>query len=154
VVSELNAFWTTGPRSIFKHKKCTETTKCYNRTNYVKQTLWNKGVEIWNKLDPNFKSINSFQSFSSGRNVSILRGVVLNANIFQTIHCMETEIALFERGELPLSNDTNFNFITSSSAIMHKRIYRFKFQICQQFYECSRKRQFWSTSTRSFMHVA
>jgi hypothetical protein len=26
---------------------------------------------------------------------------------------METEIASFERGELPLSNDTNFNFITS-----------------------------------------
>jgi hypothetical protein len=25
---------------------------------------------------------------------------------------------------------------------MHKRIYRFKFQICQQFYECSRKRQY------------
>ena len=43
----------------------------------------------------------------------ILSGVVLNANIFQTIHRMETEIASFERGELPLSNDTNFNFITS-----------------------------------------
>jgi hypothetical protein len=54
-----------------------------------------------------------FNSFSSGRNVSILSGVVLNANIFQTIHRMETEIASFERGELPLSNDTNFNFITS-----------------------------------------
>jgi hypothetical protein len=54
-----------------------------------------------------------FNSFSSGRNVAILSGVVLNANIFQTIHRMETEIALFERGELPLSNDTNFNFITS-----------------------------------------
>ena len=27
------------------------------------------------------------------RNVSILSGVVLNANIFQTIHRMETEIA-------------------------------------------------------------
>jgi hypothetical protein len=54
-----------------------------------------------------------FNSFSSGQNVAILSGVVLNANIFQTIHHMETEIALFERGELPLSNDTNFNFITS-----------------------------------------
>ena len=45
--------------------------------------------------------------------IAILSGVVLNANIFQTIHRMETEIASFERGELPLSNDTNFNFITS-----------------------------------------
>jgi hypothetical protein len=50
---------------------------------------------------------------------------------------METEIASLERGELPLSNDTNFNFITSlvdiitgnicinydikNVAIMHKR---------------------------------
>jgi hypothetical protein len=54
-----------------------------------------------------------FNSFSSGWNVSFLSGVVLNANIFQTIHRMETGIASFERGELPLSNDTNFNFITS-----------------------------------------
>jgi hypothetical protein len=37
--------------------------KCYNRTNYVKQTLSTKGVEIWNKLDPNFKSINSLSTF-------------------------------------------------------------------------------------------
>ena len=58
----------------------------------------------------NFQQLNSF---SSGRNVAFLSGVVLNANIFQTIHRMETEIASFERGELPLSNDTNFNFITS-----------------------------------------
>ena len=38
--------------------------KCYNRTNYVKQTLSTKGVEIcMNKLDPNFKSINSLSTF-------------------------------------------------------------------------------------------
>jgi hypothetical protein len=49
----------------------------------------------------NFQQLNSF---SSGRNVAFLSGVVLNANIFQTIHRMETEIASFER-ELPLSND-------------------------------------------------
>ena len=38
--------------------------KCYNRTNYVKQTLSTKGVEIWNKLDPNFKTINSLSTFN------------------------------------------------------------------------------------------
>jgi hypothetical protein len=59
---------------------------------------------------PNDEEVNSF---SSGWNVSFLSSVVLNANIFQTIHRMETEIASFERGELPLSKDTNFNFITS-----------------------------------------
>jgi hypothetical protein len=37
---------------------------------------------------------------------------------------------------------------------MHKRIYRFKFQICQRFYECDRERRYLSTSTGSLMHVA
>ena len=45
---------------------------------------------------------------SSGQNVAILSGVVLNANIFQTIHRMETEIASVKRGERPLSNNTSF----------------------------------------------
>ena len=44
-----------------------------------------------------------FNSFSSGRKIAILSGVVLNAYIFQTIHRTETEIASFERGGLPLS---------------------------------------------------
>ena len=48
-------------------------------------------------------------SFSFGRNVAILSGVLLNANIFQIIHRMETEIASFERGELPLSNQFLFH---------------------------------------------
>ena len=59
------------------------------------------------------KSNDIFNSFSSGRKVAILSGGVLNAYIFQTIHRTETEIASFERGGLPLSNDTNFNFIPS-----------------------------------------
>jgi hypothetical protein len=57
--------------------------------------------------------IGCLNSFSSGRKVAILGGVVLNAYIFQTIHCTETEIASLERGGLPLSNDTNLNFIPS-----------------------------------------
>jgi hypothetical protein len=28
--------------------------KPYQRTNYVKHSLSNKGVDIWNNLDPNF----------------------------------------------------------------------------------------------------
>jgi hypothetical protein len=67
------------------------------------------------KLDylQRFILVGSVNSFSSGRKVAILSGVVLNAYIFQTIHRTETEIALFERGGLLLSNDTNFNFIPS-----------------------------------------
>ena len=40
------------------------------------------------------EEIYTVNSFSSGWNVSILSGVVLNANIFQTIHRMETEIII------------------------------------------------------------
>jgi hypothetical protein len=75
----------------------------------VFDSIWHKGLYL--KLLENeiggcfYKLINSF---SSGQNVSILSDVVLNANIFQTIHRMETEIASFERGELPLCHDTNF----------------------------------------------
>ena len=55
----------------------------------------------------------NLNSLSSGRNVAILSGVFLNANIFQTICRMETEIASFKGGELPISNNTSFNAITS-----------------------------------------
>jgi hypothetical protein len=77
----------------------------------------------------------NFNSFSSGWNVAILSGVELNTNIFQTIHRMETEIASFERGELPLSNDTNFNFITSLVDVkmcinLHRLWYKQMLQLC------------------------
>jgi hypothetical protein len=69
-----------------------------------------RGIYLYKNLcETLFETINLF---SSSRKVAILSGVVLNAYIFQTIHRTETEIASFERG-LPLSNDTNFNFIPS-----------------------------------------
>ena len=37
--------------------------KPYQRTNYVKHSLSNKGVDIWNNLDPNFKNIASYYIF-------------------------------------------------------------------------------------------
>ena len=84
-----------------------ETYFCYNFTFYANFLTEFFFVYFSTKLC----FIRHINSFSSGRDVAILSGVVLNANIFQTIHHMETEIASFERRELPLSND--FNFITS-----------------------------------------
>jgi hypothetical protein len=37
--------------------------KTYTRTNYMKHTLSNKGVEIWNNLNEDLKSIKFYQSF-------------------------------------------------------------------------------------------
>jgi hypothetical protein len=37
--------------------------KSYKRTNYAKQTLSDKGVNIWNKLDCNYKNIKSYTTF-------------------------------------------------------------------------------------------
>ena len=37
--------------------------KFYMRTNYVKHTLLNKGIDIWNELEPKFKNTVSYYSF-------------------------------------------------------------------------------------------
>ena len=37
--------------------------KSYKKTNYVKHTLSNKGVDIWNELIPNLKVIKSYTTF-------------------------------------------------------------------------------------------
>ena len=62
---------------------------------------------------PNHSQVNNLTHSHPVEEVAILSGVVLNTYIFQTIHCTETAIASLERGGLPLSNDTNFNFIPS-----------------------------------------
>ena len=37
--------------------------KSYKRTNYVKYTLSNKGIDILNNLEENYKNIRSIDSF-------------------------------------------------------------------------------------------
>jgi hypothetical protein len=37
--------------------------KCYKRTNYVKHTLSNKGVDVWNSLETKLNQINSYKTF-------------------------------------------------------------------------------------------
>jgi hypothetical protein len=36
---------------------------CYKRTNYVKHSLSNKGIVIWNSFEPKFKGTNSYNVF-------------------------------------------------------------------------------------------
>jgi hypothetical protein len=44
-------------------RKKSQFHKSYKRTNYVKHTLSNKGVDIWNGLEKKIKNIRSLQSF-------------------------------------------------------------------------------------------
>ena len=37
--------------------------KSYKRTNYVKHTLSNKGIDIWNGLETKLKNIKSYTSY-------------------------------------------------------------------------------------------
>ena len=37
--------------------------KSYSRTNYVKHSLCNNGVDIWNKLTPDLKNTKSYDIF-------------------------------------------------------------------------------------------
>ena len=44
-------------------RNATKLHKSYKRTNYVKHTLSNKGVDIWNGLEPNIKNIKSYNIY-------------------------------------------------------------------------------------------
>ena len=55
--------------------------KFYKRTNYAKQTLSDKGVNIWNKLDCNYKNIKSYTTFKK----KIKKHLLLN-NYISTVN--------------------------------------------------------------------
>ena len=50
---------------IHKHntRNASKLHKSYKRTNYVKHTLSNKGIDIWNGLETKLKNIKSFNSY-------------------------------------------------------------------------------------------
>ena len=50
---------------IHKHntRNASKLLKSFKRTNYVKHTLCNKGIDVWNELEPEFKSIKNYHSF-------------------------------------------------------------------------------------------
>ena len=47
--------------NIFKHTSLLHK-KC-NRTNYIKHTLANKGIDVWNNIPLQYKEIRSFSTF-------------------------------------------------------------------------------------------
>ena len=95
------------------HKILLSKLGCYGIRGLA-QSSFQSCLSNWKQICKVNNSVSTFQnitcgiplinnSFSSGRKVAILSGVVLNAYIFQTIRRTETETASFERGGLPLS---------------------------------------------------
>ena len=52
---------------IHKHntRNSSKLYKRYKRTNYVKQTLSQKGIDLWNSLQSDIKDINSCTAFKN-----------------------------------------------------------------------------------------
>jgi hypothetical protein len=56
-----NYFVTNNQTHQYNTRNASKLYKCYKRTNYVKHSLSNKGIDIWNSLDP--KGTNSCNVF-------------------------------------------------------------------------------------------
>ena len=59
----VNCFATSNQIHQHSTRNSSKRHKFYMRTNYVKHTLLNKGIDIWNELEPKFKNIVSYYSF-------------------------------------------------------------------------------------------
>jgi hypothetical protein len=59
----MSYFKTNNEVHHYNTRKISQLHKSYNRTNYVKHTLSNKGVDIWNGLEKKYKHIRSPLTF-------------------------------------------------------------------------------------------
>ena len=59
-----NYFLTNNQIHQYNTRNASKLYKCYKRTNYVKHSLSNKGIDIWNSLEPKFKGTNSYNMSS------------------------------------------------------------------------------------------
>ena len=59
-----NNYFSTN-KKIHNHKtrSCSLLHKKFSRTNYVKHTLANKGIEVWNNLSDQYKKSRSYNTF-------------------------------------------------------------------------------------------
>ena len=58
-----NYFVTNNQIHQHNTRNATKLHKATNRTNYVKYTLRNKGIDVWNELEPEFKGIKNYYIF-------------------------------------------------------------------------------------------
>ena len=58
-----NYFLTNNQIHQYNTRNASKLYKCYKRTNYVKHSQSNKGIDIWNSLEPKFKGTNSYNVF-------------------------------------------------------------------------------------------
>ena len=58
-----NYFVTNNQIHEHNTRNASKLHKCYKRTNYVKHTLSNKGVDVWNSLETKLNEVNSYNTF-------------------------------------------------------------------------------------------
>ena len=58
-----NYFVTNNQIHQHNTRNASKLHKATNRTNYVKYTLRNKGIDVWNELEPEFKDIKNYYIF-------------------------------------------------------------------------------------------
>ena len=58
-----NYFVTNNQIHQHNTRNASKLHKSTNRTNYVKYTLLNKGIDVWNELEPEFKGIKNYYTF-------------------------------------------------------------------------------------------
>ena len=58
-----NYFITNNEIHNYSTRNATKLHKCCKKTNYVVHTLSNKGIDLWNTLDPNHKIVKSYNVY-------------------------------------------------------------------------------------------
>ena len=58
-----NYFVTNNKIHQHNTRNASKLYKCYKRTNYVKHSLSNKGIDVWDALESKFKGTNSYNVF-------------------------------------------------------------------------------------------
>ena len=73
-----NYFVTNNQIHEHNTRNASKLHKCYKRTNYVKHTLSNKGVDVWNSLETKLNEVNSFNTFKKKIKQHFLLYTVIN----------------------------------------------------------------------------
>ena len=58
-----NYFITNNQIHQHNTRNASKLHKSFKRTNYVKYTLSNKGIDVWNELEPKLKDIKTYYTF-------------------------------------------------------------------------------------------
>ena len=83
-----NYFVTNNQIHEHNTRNASKLHKCYKRTNYVKHTLSNKGVDVWNSLETKLNEVNSLTTSKSKLNIFCYTqlGLPIYKTYFSNVH--------------------------------------------------------------------